>query len=188
MLNTVGWGILLPLGVIVARYLRPFTDPAWFYAHVFIQMAGYSLGVAGWATGLRLGSYSVGIVYRKHRSIGIALFAIATLQVTAILLRPKKDHKIRKGWNLYHYTLGATILVLGILNIFYGFDMLSPPSKWRHAYIGVLGGLAGITVVFEISSWVYVYSKKHSSTQDKLRGATIGGPHGVGSGPHGQVV
>lgn len=73
---------MLPCGVIAARYLRPFADPAWFYLHVCLQMIGYALGVAGWATGLRLGNDSVGIVYRKHRAIGIVLFAIATLQVS----------------------------------------------------------------------------------------------------------
>ena len=47
ILNTVGWGILLPLGVIAARYLKPFTDPAWFYVHVLVQSIGYILGVVG---------------------------------------------------------------------------------------------------------------------------------------------
>ena len=86
MLNVVGWGILLPCGVMAARYLR-FADPVWFYLHVAIQICGFTLGVAGWATGLRLGSYSVGIVYHKHRIIGIVLFAISTLQVS----KPKRN-------------------------------------------------------------------------------------------------
>jgi uncharacterized membrane protein len=80
VLNVVGWGILLPCGVLAARYLR-FTDPTWFYAHVFFQISGFLIGVAGWATGLRLGSYSVGLVYHKHRTIAIVLFSISTLQV-----------------------------------------------------------------------------------------------------------
>eukprot|EP00250_Pteridium_aquilinum_P013410 c21323_g1_i1 orf=222-1457(-) len=179
VVNTVGWGILLPCGVIAARYLRPFSDPAWFYIHVFLQLAGYALGVAGWATGLRLGSYSVGVVYHKHRNVGIALFAVATLQVTALLLRPKKDHKIRKAWNIYHYTLGTTILVLGILNIFYGFDILSPPGKWRRAYIGVLIALAALTVCLELLSWIHTYMRK--SSQNKIQGAHVSGAHGLGN-------
>eukprot|EP00250_Pteridium_aquilinum_P010302 c19279_g1_i1 orf=263-1489(-) len=184
MLNTVGWGILLPGGVIAARYLRPLADPAWFYVHVIMQMAGYALGVAGWATGLSLGNYSIGVVYKKHRFIGIALFAISTLQVMAILLRPKKEHKIRKGWNFYHYTLGATILALGIINIFFGFDILSPQPKWRHAYIGVLGALAALIVVFEITNWIHTLSKKHS-TKGKMQGVNIGGAYVFEKGPEG---
>lgn len=179
VLNTVGWGILLPCGVLAARYLR-FADPAWFYIHVFVQLSGFILGVAGWATGITLGNYSVGVMYRKHRNIGIAVFTIAILQVTALLLRPKKDHKIRKAWNFYHYALGVTILVLGILNIFYGFDILSPPKKWRRAYVGVLIALAVLTVCLELLSWIHTYMRKGS--QDKIEGAHVGGVHGVGNG------
>ncbi|KAI5070241.1 hypothetical protein GOP47_0014584 [Adiantum capillus-veneris] len=180
VLNTVGWGILLPCGVLAARYLR-FTDPTWFYLHVFMQMSGFILGVAGWATGLRLGDYSVGVVYHKHRNVGIALFTIATLQVTALLLRPKKDHKIRKVWNIYHYTLGTTILILGILNIFYGFDILSPPGKWRRAYVGVLIALGVLTVCFEIASWAFTIHNNRKA-KDKLPGGHVGGVHSVENG------
>lgn len=83
ILNAISWGLLFPIGAIIARYVRTFesADPAWFYAHVSCQIAGYAIGVAGWATGLQLGSQSEGIVYKSHRYIGIALFAIATLQV-----------------------------------------------------------------------------------------------------------
>ena len=84
VLTGVRWGILFPVGVIIARYLRTFksADPAWFYAHVTCQVSAYAIGVAGWATGIKLGSESKGIEYTGHRNIGIALFAIATLQVT----------------------------------------------------------------------------------------------------------
>lgn len=56
-------------------------DPAWFYLHVSCQCSAYVIGVAGWATGLKLGSESKGITYDVHRNIGIALFCLATLQV-----------------------------------------------------------------------------------------------------------
>ena len=83
ILNAVSWGLLFPIGIIIARYLRTFpsADPAWFYLHVFCQVSAYAIGVAGWATGIKLGSESKGVVYKGHRNIGIALFSIATLQV-----------------------------------------------------------------------------------------------------------
>jgi len=83
VLNAVSWGILMPLGAIIARYMRVFksADPAWFYLHVTCQFSAYVIGVAGWGTGLKLGSQSPGIVYHSHRNIGIALFCFATLQV-----------------------------------------------------------------------------------------------------------
>ncbi|KAJ0804065.1 putative cytochrome b561/ferric reductase transmembrane [Helianthus annuus] len=74
---------MMPLGAIMARYVRVFEslDPAWFYLHVTCQTSAYIIGVAGWATGIRLGSQSPGIQFTTHRIIGIILFCVATLQV-----------------------------------------------------------------------------------------------------------
>jgi hypothetical protein len=87
VLNAVSWGILFPLGIVIARYLRTFpsADPAWFYLHVFCQVSAYAIGVAGWATGIKLGSESKGVQFSLHRNIGIALFALATVQVINFL-------------------------------------------------------------------------------------------------------
>lgn len=73
----------------MARYMKVFADPAWFYLHVACQLSAYIIGVAGWGTGLKLGSESSGITYHGHRNIGIALFCLATLQVYLIFkLKP----------------------------------------------------------------------------------------------------
>ncbi|KAL8097309.1 hypothetical protein AgCh_030445 [Apium graveolens] len=82
VLDTVAWGILLPLGALTAWYLKVFksADPAWFYLHAFCQSSAYIVGVAGWSTGLKLGSDSPGITYHKHKNIGITLFCLGTLQ------------------------------------------------------------------------------------------------------------
>ncbi|GLJ31157.1 hypothetical protein SUGI_0624300 [Cryptomeria japonica] len=171
VLNVVGWSIMLPIGVIIARYMRAVesADPLWFYLHVFCQISGFAIGVAGWATGLKLGSSSKGIVYRQHRNIGIAVFAIATAQMFALLVRPNKENKYRKYWNIYHHSVGYTIVVLSIVNIFKGFDMLQPEHKWKRAYIGVLIGLGGVAVFLEIISWIAFFVKK-SSTSSKRNG------------------
>ena len=83
VLNAVSWGLLFPTGVVIARYLRvfPSADPAWFYLHISCQISAYAIGVAGWGTGMKLGSESEGFVAYGHRNIGIALFSMATLQV-----------------------------------------------------------------------------------------------------------
>lgn len=81
MLNAVSWGILFPVGIMIARYLRTFADPVWFYVHVACQLSSYIVGVAGWATGFKLGSQSKGIQYTSHRDFGITLSCLATLQV-----------------------------------------------------------------------------------------------------------
>ncbi|KAF4367556.1 hypothetical protein G4B88_003760 [Cannabis sativa] len=162
ILNAVSWGILFPLGVIIARYLRTFesADPAWFYLHAFCQTSSYAIGVAGWATGIKLGSESKGIEYTGHRNIGIALFSLATLQIFALFIRPKKDHKYRFYWNIYHHGLGYAIIVLGILNVFKGINILSPAQKWKSAYIICIAVLGGIALLLEVITWIVVLRKK----------------------------
>ncbi|KAK3004660.1 hypothetical protein RJ639_018277 [Escallonia herrerae] len=164
ILNAVSWGILFPIGAIVARYLRVFqsADPAWFYLHASCQVSAYAIGVAGWGTGLKLGSESKGVTYSSHRNIGIALFCLATVQIFALFLRPKKDHKYRYYWNIYHHGLGYSILVLGIINVFKGLDILDPSKKWKSAYVIVLAALGVIALLLEAITWVVVLRRKSS--------------------------
>ncbi|XP_008799561.1 cytochrome b561 and DOMON domain-containing protein At3g25290-like [Phoenix dactylifera] len=168
VLNAVSWGILLPIGAIFARYLKTFksADPAWFYLHLSCQLTGYTVGVAGWATGLNLGSKSKGVQYTTHRNIGITLFSLATLQVFALFLRPSKDHKIRFYWNIYHHLVGYTVIVLGVINVFKGLTILSPDQKWTTAYITVISILGGIALLLEALTWIIVLRRKtHNSTK-----------------------
>ncbi|MFS7921862.1 putative cytochrome b561 and DOMON domain-containing protein [Helianthus anomalus] len=187
VLNAVSWGILMPMGAMVARYLRVFkvAHPAWFYIHVAIQATAYGVGVAGWGTGLKLGSDSEGIKYTTHRNIGITLFAFGTLQVFALLLRPKPDNKYRIYWNIYHAGIGYATISLGITNVFKGLDILDPEKKWKHAYIGVLISLAAIAALLEAFTWFIVLKRKKEEKQQEPNGAY--GSNGYGNG-HSQAA
>ncbi|KAK1353086.1 Cytochrome b561 and DOMON domain-containing protein [Heracleum sosnowskyi] len=172
VLNAVSWGILFPVGIIIARYMRTFpsTDPTWFYLHVFCQVSAYAIGVAGWGTGLKLGSQSKGVKYSGHRNIGIALFVLATVQVFALFFRPKKDHKYKFHWSVYHHGLGYAIVILGIINVFKGLDILDPEEKWKRAYIGVIVALGVIDVILEAITWIMVSKRKSGSSTKPYNG------------------
>lgn len=188
VLNAMSWGIMMPLGAIIARYLRvfPSADPAWFYLHVTCQTSAYIIGVAGWATGIRLGSQSPGIQFTAHRVIGIILFCVATLQVIALLVRPKKEHKHRIFWNIYHHSLGYSIIILGIINIFKGFDILNPEKKWERAYTGIIIVLAIITIILEAYTWFVVLKRKKAANAEKMSNGNGYGNNGVnGHYPYG---
>ncbi|KAG4137822.1 hypothetical protein ERO13_D07G095500v2 [Gossypium hirsutum] len=176
ILNGVSWGILFPLGAMIARYIRAFesADPAWFYLHMLCQISGYAIGVAGWGTGLKLGSESLGIMYSGHRNIGIALFVLATVQIFALFLRPKKDHKYRFYWNIYHHGVGYAVLVLGILNVFKGFDILNPDRKWKLAYMIIIIALGAISFLLEAITWVVVLKRKSGKSNKPYDGYNNG--------------
>ncbi|XAR53857.1 hypothetical protein NMG60_11022559 [Bertholletia excelsa] len=175
---------MMPLGAVIARYLKVFksADPAWFYLHASCQASAYIIGVAGWATGLQLGSQSPGIQYTAHRSIGILLFCLATIQVTALLLRPKREHKYRLYWNVYHHVVGYAVIILSIINIFRGFEILKPEKKWKEAYIGVLVALAAIAALLEAYTWVVVLKRKKSEGSDQKNPYGMDGSNGYNNG------
>nr|XP_027088505.1 cytochrome b561 and DOMON domain-containing protein At4g17280-like [Coffea arabica] len=168
VLNAVSWGILMPLGAIIARYVKefPLADPAWFYLHVTCQLSAFILGVAGFGTGLHLGSQSPGVAYAVHRGLGIAVFTLALVQVSALFIRPKKDHKWRSYWNYYHYLVGYGILGISIANIFKGLDILSPAKIWKRAYIGILVTLASLALLLEVIVW-FLKRRKRSAGADR---------------------
>ncbi|XP_027335733.1 cytochrome b561 and DOMON domain-containing protein At3g25290-like [Abrus precatorius] len=176
VLNAVSWGVLFPLGVIIARYLRvfPSADPAWFYLHVGCQLSAYAIGVAGWGTGMKLGSESEGIEFSGHRNIGITLFCFATLQIFALFIRPKKDHKYRYLWNIYHHSVGYSIIILGIINIFRGFDILHPDKKWKSTYIAVIIALAAVALFLEVVTWIVVLKRKSNKSTKPYDGYNSG--------------
>ncbi|XP_027332718.1 cytochrome b561 and DOMON domain-containing protein At5g47530-like [Abrus precatorius] len=177
VLNAVSWGVLMPTGAIIARYLKVFksADPAWFYLHVTCQASAYIVGVAGFGMGLKLGSDSEGVDYDTHRALGIVLFCLGTLQVFALFLRLNKDHKYRFYWNVYHHSVGYATIIISIVNIFKGFDALENYvgdryNNWKHAYIGIIGALGGIAVFLEAYTWIIVLKRRQS--ENKM-------PHGI---------
>ncbi|XP_024386018.1 cytochrome b561 and DOMON domain-containing protein At5g47530 [Physcomitrium patens] len=161
IINAISWGILLPIGLLAARYLRPFNfaDPAWFYIHAFCQITGYAGGTAGWILGLRLQKLANPIKY-YHRNLGIAVWALATLQIlAATLLRPKPKTKGRPLWNVIHHTLGFLIVILGVVNIFEGIDLLGV-ENWKRVYITILICIGLVAVVLELINWFFWMQKK----------------------------
>ncbi|KAK9155383.1 hypothetical protein Sjap_002863 [Stephania japonica] len=187
VLNAVSWGTLMPLGAIIARYLKvaKSTDPAWFYLHVACQSSAYAIGVAGWATGLKLGSDSTTLKYSAHRNIGITLFVLGTLQVFALLLRPKPDNKYRFYWNIYHHFTGYTVIILSVVNIFKGFDILKPEDdKWKRAYIGVIVALGAVAVFLEAFTWMVVLKRKKEEEKSHNGVNGMNGGNGYGGRTH----
>ncbi|KAH7546755.1 hypothetical protein FEM48_Zijuj01G0235100 [Ziziphus jujuba var. spinosa] len=162
IINGISWGLLMPIGAMVARYVKVFevANPAWFYIHVTCQCSAYLIGVAGWGTGVWLGAKSSGIQYKAHKCIGITLFCLATLQVlVGRFLRPKKDHKYRIFWNMFHYAVGYGTIVLSIINVYKGLHILQPGKAWRDAYTFTLASLGCIAAVMEVFTWILVYKK-----------------------------
>ncbi|XP_010258535.1 PREDICTED: cytochrome b561 and DOMON domain-containing protein At3g07570-like [Nelumbo nucifera] len=151
-LNILSWGILMILGVIMARYFKRY-DPTWFYAHLTIQLTGFVLAIAGIITGFFLEDQTSGDV-DTHKAIGIFVLVLGCCQVSAFLVRPDKASKIRRYWNWFHHYFGRGAILLGIGNIFYGISISNGGDSWNAGYGIILAILALIVIVLEVRFWV----------------------------------
>ncbi|KAL7201260.1 hypothetical protein ACSBR1_033044 [Camellia fascicularis] len=148
ILNMLGWGILMPIGAIVARHFKEW-DPVWFYSHISIQSLGFILGIAGVICGFVL-EPKLGANVNKHKGLGTFILVLGCLQVIAFLARPDKASKYRIYWNWYHFTVGRVLIFFAAVNIFYGIHLGKAGSGWNAGYAIALVGLFVVAAILEI--------------------------------------
>lgn len=78
----LGWGILMIIGAMVARYLKE-KDPFWFYFHASIQLFGFILGLVGIICGFVLNN-RLNAAVTTHKGLGIFILVLGCLQVCII--------------------------------------------------------------------------------------------------------
>ncbi|XP_054783671.1 cytochrome b561 and DOMON domain-containing protein At3g61750 isoform X3 [Prosopis cineraria] len=154
IVGIIGWGLVLPVGAIVARYFRH-KDPLWFYLHSVIQFVGFGFGLATVLLGLQLYNKMQAHI-PAHRGIGISVLVLSILQVLAFFLRPNMNSKIRKLWNWYHSWVGRLALFFASVNIVLGMQAAGAGSDWRVGY----GFLVSIVIVAAIILEVLAYLKR----------------------------
>ncbi|KAL5101280.1 hypothetical protein RYX36_005607 [Vicia faba] len=171
VLSIIGWGTMLPIGVIIPRYFRvyPFKrEPLWFYLHIGCQLSGFLIGTAAFVIGLVLGHSSRYYIFHTHRDFGILIFTFSTIQMLAFRLKPKATDDYRKYWNMYHHFLGYGLLTIIIINIFKGIGILNGGDKWKWSYIGILICLGAIAFALEIFTWIkFIMGKWRDNHHDK---------------------
>ncbi|CAL5202331.1 unnamed protein product [Lathyrus oleraceus] len=170
ILNAVSWGTLMPIGVILARYLKAFEGlgSTWFHLHRVCQSIALLIGTIGFGTGLYMGSHP-GVHNNPHRCVGMTLMTLALVQVcVAFCLRPKKDHKYRKFWNIFHLIVGWTTIVLAVWNVFKGLQILGGDLIWRNIYGCVIGSWVIIVISLEVVTGIISWKKKRKRTIHEL--------------------
>ncbi|KAL8541029.1 hypothetical protein ACS0TY_002353 [Phlomoides rotata] len=146
-LALLAWGLFLPVGAILARYLSR-NERLWYYLHVAIQFMGFLFGVAAVVVGLSL-YHKMHVFFPAHKGIGILVLVMTILQVFAFFTRPSTDSKYRRYWNWYHKWLGGICLFFGAVNIVLGINIAGAGEAWNIGYGFLLASILVIVVVFE---------------------------------------
>ncbi|XP_028768471.1 cytochrome b561 and DOMON domain-containing protein At5g47530-like [Neltuma alba] len=169
ILSGIGWGILMPIGAMMARYLRAFeaTESSWFNLHMACQVLAYLTGTTGLALGIYIGIMSE--QFSVHGYIGFAIFFASTFQIVlALNYRPKEDDKDRIFWNIFHYVVGYGVIVLAIFDMFKGFSISSSyHGTWKNAYFGIIVSLGCVAFILEVTTWFLVCKNRKKKEEEE---------------------
>ncbi|XP_051128842.1 cytochrome b561 and DOMON domain-containing protein At5g35735-like isoform X2 [Andrographis paniculata] len=155
-LNIVGWGVLTPVGILSARYLRKVSDE-WYSVHVVSHFSGFLLGALGWGLGISIKNAAGEHAMSAHGVVGTIIFAFAAIQVLAVCLQLDEEHGLNRCWVIYHYVAGYALIVVIVANIFEGIHsiQMTSGSKWQWIYGCVLGVLGLSTLALEVLKWLH---------------------------------
>ncbi|KAF4621244.1 hypothetical protein D9613_000655 [Agrocybe pediades] len=147
---SVGFLVLLPLGALLARYLRTFI-PTWFKGHWIVQFVlagpviviGVSLGIAAVAKAKAFH------LDDDHKRWGIAIFILYFVQCglgAFIHFVKKSNRKHRPPQNYMHAIIGLAIIGLALYQVHSGYDHEWPTTTGRGQVP------SGVNIAF----WVWV--------------------------------
>jgi len=149
ILMFIAWGVLLPLGMLFARYFRHLPSSLWFKVHRIVQPSGYVVALAG----LIIAFIMVGAAQFTtpwHGQLGLTIMIGGFFQILIAVFRPHTDptekvpSTIRQAFEYSHWWLGRILIILGVINVFEGI-----------ATIGEIGGGIWITVAYPIfGAWI----------------------------------
>lgn len=166
-LMVLSWGVLLPLGALVARFFkvlpgqdwpRVLDHKAWWHGHRALQWAGVGLMLVGLWLAWGHGSGS-GALSRLHNGLGLAVCLLGLFQIVGALLRGSKggptsdtlrgDHYDMTAWRRLferlHKGLGWLAVLAAVVVLVAGLVLADAP-RWMAVLLGLWWG--GLVLAF----------------------------------------
>ncbi|OAY27468.1 cytochrome b561, DM13 and DOMON domain-containing protein At5g54830 [Manihot esculenta] len=153
----LAWGILLPCGILAARYLKHVKGDGWYLIHVYLQYSGLAIVLLGliFAVAELRGFY----VSSLHVKFGLTAIFLACAQPVNASMRPKRPangeevSSKRLIWEYLHIIVGRGALIVGIAALFSGLKQL----RERYGSEDFSGYSGALLVWFLIGLLVVMY-------------------------------
>ncbi|CAN1244587.1 Cytochrome b561, DM13 and DOMON domain-containing protein At5g54830 [Linum perenne] len=168
----LAWGILLPGGVLAARYLKHLKGDGWYQIHVYLQYSGLSIVLLGFlfAVAELRGLY----VSSLHVKFGLTAIILACAQPVNAFMRPKKPGngevvtKKRLMWEYFHVIVGRSAIVTGMVAVFTGMKHMGD----RYGGENVHGYIWALIAWFLMGSLMILYleHKERQRRRDRMPG------------------
>ncbi|KAL0372315.1 UNVERIFIED_CONTAM: cytochrome, DM13 and DOMON domain-containing protein [Sesamum calycinum] len=134
----LAWGILLPGGILAARYLKHVKDDNWFRIHVYLQYSGLAIVFLGFLFAV---AELRGLTFDSvHVKFGMLAILLAVAQPVNAYLRPKKPAnredtcKKRLIWEYTHIIIGRSAIVVGVAALISGMKHLGERYRDENAH------------------------------------------------------
>merc|ERR1712127_105424 len=150
-LMMTSWGLLLPTGVIWARFSKHLPDALWFKVHRVTQPVGIILATVGWIVALvTFDVFSAGVSPSfLHGTIGSIVMVLGILQPFNAFIRPHAEPPStgRKVWEIVHKGSGWFAVIFGLIVVALG-TLVIPLGQlnFQLAYAAILVWLVGLLV------------------------------------------
>ncbi|KAL3655436.1 hypothetical protein CASFOL_001222 [Castilleja foliolosa] len=168
----LAWGILLPGGIMAARYLKHMKDDNWFKIHVNLQYSGLAIVFLGFLFAV---AELRGLTFDSvHVKFGMLAILLAVAQPVNAYLRPKKPSPGEEAssrrviWEYSHFITGRCAIVVGIAALISGMKHLGE----RYGDENVHGLSWALIVWFLIGALIVIYLEYREI--NKKRGRTNG--------------
>jgi len=153
ILMFISWGLILPFGVLCARYLRASPEALWFKIHQPCQYGGFVISLAGIIMGyIMVGNNQFRVL--GHSIIGTIILVLSAAQVVSATFRPHKDigQKVttaRLVFEIGHHTNGRLLVILAVVQIFLGIYAIGYDSTqpWLIPTYGTFVAVTSLIVI-----------------------------------------
>ena len=142
---TVAMGIVLPLGVLIARFGKGSKGSAmWFHLHRGLQSLGVVMLIAAFAIAIKFENKAGNKHFDCiHARLGLAVVVLTLLQPLNALVRPHKGKPHRNLWEWIHKGSGYLVLFLSLITIFLGMKRYDAGL----VYYGLYGTVVAVFVI-----------------------------------------
>jgi len=153
------WGVLLPFGMLWARYARNWKGDIWFQVHRAVQYFGFTISVVGFIL-IFIGSPDKYGIY-FHHIFGTIIMSAGLLQVLSAFFRPhkKEGYQISRSrviFEYFHWWNGRIVLLAAIYQVYSGILLEFQHSDYVQilstTYIILAGIVILVVVIVEIVS------------------------------------
>lgn len=135
ILMVIGWGILIPIGIYVARFEKSWPNALWFQLHRIVQATGFVLFIAGFAVIVHYTRDRKRDHFQPgHPAAGLALTILGIIQMFGGIFRIGKDKAYRVQWEYAHRFSGYVILIFAFVMVFTGMNQLGVSQGYVIAY------------------------------------------------------